>query len=444
MHLSGTVATRIHGLGRAALLFLSASAALIATGGGAAGCVAPPTAVDTRDGDGDDEGVEQKEGPGGTTSKPGGDDATQGDDPTATTETGALALVVIDVQNTFVSTASRRNPGAKIADVVARTGRLLTIATQKKIPTFVTYEASKTGDHALAPSLVPLLPPQQEEFIKTTFAATGQPQFLPAIKASGAKRLVVVGAETEVCVMQTMLGLRRAGYSVLAVTDDIFTEEVNVAPAQRRMKQAGIVQIKSSAAETLLDSSGPSAASTVKTPPVIARPLEMGFVLHDIGGLNAVDPASSQKLARLKELLYVSEWFQRPVYAENPQAATAALPANLRSILKKAVQPLSSKPANITQLAIAGGRNGVAGLAATLAKTNEVFLPTDVLVGTTDLEAVIAGGAVSTTYKSLYYELMQSVDDAQWPSAQWVTNSNPYYDLTQAPEDLPQLAPSGG
>jgi hypothetical protein len=50
-------------------------------------------------------------------------------------------------------------------------------------------------------------------------------------------------------------------------------------------------------------------------------------------------------------------------------------------------------------------------------------------------------GAVPTTYKTLYYEMIQSVNDAQWPSPQWVTDSNPYYDLTQQPEQLPPLRP---
>lgn len=78
------------------------------------------------------------------------------------------------------------------------------------------------------------------KLIKTTFAATTQPQFLAAIKASGAQRLVV-GAETDVCILQTVLGLRRAGYEVINVTDALFTEEINIPPAVRRMRQAGVV-----------------------------------------------------------------------------------------------------------------------------------------------------------------------------------------------------------
>jgi hypothetical protein len=31
------------------------------------------------------------------------------------------------------------------------------------------------------------------------------------------------------------------------------------------------------------------------------------------------------------------------------------------------------------------------------------------------------------------------VSDAQWPSQQWVTDGNEYFDLTMAPEQLPPL-----
>lgn len=35
--------------------------------------------------------------------------------------------------------------------------------------------------------------------------------------------------------------------------------------------------------------------------------------------------------------------------------------------------------------------------------------------------------------------MIVSVNDAEWPSQSWVTGSDPYFDLTMAPEDLPPL-----
>jgi nicotinamidase-related amidase len=360
----------------------------------------------------------------------------------ASPELGPVALLAIDLQQVFFDTAGKRNPKADVNARMARSAHLFELAAASHVPMFMTFEASKTGDHALPPSLTAALPAQALQLVKTTFAATGQPQLLPAINASGARRLLVVGAETDVCIMQTMLGLRRAGFEVIAVTDALFTEEVNTAPATRRMRQAGIAEIGIADAETLLARGGPSPAPPPSAgPPVIIRPLETGILLHDLEGLGAADADASAKLVRLRELLLISEWFRLPVLAADPTSALAALPANLRSVLTRPIGALASRPAQVTQLVVAGGRQGIAQAVAGLGGKVDVFLVSDALLGggAADLEPLYVTGAVPTTYKALYYELIQSVDDAGWPSKQWVTDGARYYDMTMAPEELPQL-----
>src|SRR5436190_597551 len=90
--------------------------ALLLVASGLAGCMAPPTAVNDSEASagprargGDD--VESNGRDEGSRPPGGGDDTPDG--PTAS-DTAALGLVVIDVQNVFVSTASQRNPGAGI------------------------------------------------------------------------------------------------------------------------------------------------------------------------------------------------------------------------------------------------------------------------------------------------------------------------------------------
>jgi nicotinamidase-related amidase len=378
---------------------------------------------------------------------PDGTDAE--DDPAAApTETGApreagpLGVVAIDMQQVFFTTAGARNPKADVNARMAKSAQLFELAAAHHVPVFMTFEASKTGDHALPAMLTKALPAQSLQLIKTTFAATGQPQFLPAIKASGARRLLVVGAETDVCIMQTVLGLRRAGFEVITVVDALFTEEVNTAPASRRMRQAGVVELGIEDAEALLASGGSSPAPPTSTPPVIVRPLETGILLHDLEGLGASDASASAKMVRLRELLLVSEWFRLPVFAADPVSALAALPANLRSILTRPIAALSSRPAQITQLAVTGGHQGIGQAVAGLGGKVDVFLVEDALLGgsVADLEPLYVAGAVPTTYKTLYYELIQSVDDAGWPSQQWVKDGAKYFDLTMAPESLPPIA----
>jgi nicotinamidase-related amidase len=412
---------------------LPALAALLAIAIGAPGCSAPDVAAQRRAG-------------AGATAPDGNDDADPGTEGDATNPKpgeprggdGPLGVVVIDVQTVFFDTATARNP-KNTAGRMANTAKVFQLAATKQLPVFITYEDSKTGDHALPSSLAAAVPANAQHLIKTTFAATGQPQFMPAIMASGARRLVVVGAETDVCVMQSILGLRRAGYEVIAVVEGLFTEEINTAPAFRRMRQAGVVQITMQEAEALLTSGGRSPTPPAVGPPVIVRPLETGILLHDVQGLSAPDTNAGAKTVRLRELLLISEWFRMPLFAADPAATTAALPADLRALITRPIAPLSQRPSQVKQLAIAGGRTAIAAVAAGLAGKVDVFLVEDALVGAGDLEPLYVNGAVPTTYKTLYYEMIQSVSEAQWPSQQWVTDGARYYDLTKAPEELPPL-----
>jgi nicotinamidase-related amidase len=362
-------------------------------------------------------------------------------------DTSPVAVVAIDVQSVFFTTAQARNP-AGVADRMARIAHVFELAGAHQAPVFITFEASETGDHALPPALATALPKTAQHFVKTTFAATGQARFLPAIAASGAHRLLVVGAETDVCVLQTMLGLRRAGYDVLALVDALFTEEVNDRPALRRMREAGITTVDMQAAEAILTSAAGTPAPPATPPPASVRPLELGLVLHDLEGLGDADVNASAKTVRLRELLLVSEWFKLPVFAADPAKAKAALPASLAAVLERPIADLASRPSTVTQLAVAGAHDGVAQAVAALAKDADVFVLEDALLGSTASELeplyLAASGAralaVPSTYKTLYYELIQSVDDAGWPSQQWVIDGQSYYyNATKAPEELPPL-----
>ncbi len=350
-------------------------------------------------------------------------------------------IIIIDAQATFVTTATQRNPASGIPARVAVDKAMFDLARSTSAPFFITYEAAKTGDHALTPALVGQLPPNAKEYIKTTFDATGQPDFDAAIRASGMKRFLVVGSETDVCVMQTILGLRRQGFEVVAVVDGIFTEEVNAAPALRRWKQAGVAQVTvNDAAALVAGGQTASAPHATSAAPITVKPFAIGFVLNDMGSLGS-DPSASAKQVRLKQLLLVSEWFQIPIFAQNPAAATSALSATLRQIMTKPIQPLSSVPSNITQLAISGASSTAVSAAATLGSSGkDVFLLEDILFGATSatLEPAYEAGAVPSTYKTLYYELIHSVDDAGWPSQQWVADGKTkgYYNATLAPEEL--------
>lgn len=358
---------------------------------------------------------------------------------TATVTTSAPAgLVVIDLQNTFFTTAQQGNPLINVSNIQANAIKLMQAAGAAQRPVFVTYEATKSGDHAYPTAIRNAETQQTTEFVKTTFGAMGLPAFHDAIINSGLKRMVIVGAETDVCVMQTTMGLRKAGIDVVAVSDALMTEEENTAPTLRRYAQMGVAMATTAEALNVLSSGAPTAAAATGAVPKFLSPLQTGIVLNDVEGLGASDPNASAKRARLHELLLLTEWFKLPLLAEDPNAAMSALPSDLRSLLTKPMVALANKPATVTNVAVAGGAQNLAQLVSTLGPATWVV--SDAIIGTDAFEPLYLAGAVPSTYKGLYYELTVSVDQGGWPSQQWVIDGdNKYWNLTQAPEDLQPL-----
>jgi nicotinamidase-related amidase len=352
------------------------------------------------------------------------------------TTMGTLGIVVIDVQETFVTGSSTPD----MAGVIERTKSILELAGTNDVPVVISFEASQTGDHALHAPLEPSVPPAAQRFTKTTFDATGLAAFHDAVAASGVSHVAVLGAETDVCVMQSVLGLREMGLTVMLQTDAVFTSEPHTSPARRRMEQAGVAMIDLADVTTFTSGSGlplPSRAAVRR-----AEPLQMGVVLNafDAAALAAGDPLTSQKGARLRELLLVSEWFDLPVYAAAP------IPAAYADYYQGTVRPLSqiATDGGVTQLTIAGSDDGLAAAVAGWS-SHDLFLMEDALLAVAGgdhdalLQSLEQDGAIPTTYKSFYYEMTRSVDVQEWPSQTWIDRYDEYYRITQAPEDLPPM-----
>jgi nicotinamidase-related amidase len=358
----------------------------------------------------------------------------------------AVGIVVVDVQEAFVSIAANPDMGG----VIERAKSTFDLAANRNVPFFITFEGSQQGDHALHAPLEPHLPPQALDFVKTTFDATGLPSFSEAIAQSGLSHLVVLGAETDVCVMQTALGLRQQGFDVLLEQDTVFSSEPNSSPAVRRMRQAGVTLVNQAEIADFVEnpSSLPSSDAAV-----VGRiqPLGIGVVLNaftDASITASADPLATQKSARLRELLLVSEWFELPVYVADPGAG---LPAAYTSYFLNALRPISQigQDEGIGQLVIAGTDAGLAGALSGWIGGYTLFVMEDGLLSpstpaalTEALEPFFDAGLVPITYKSFYYEMTRSVDLGQWPSTSWVSRFDEYFDITQAPEDLPPMPPS--
>jgi nicotinamidase-related amidase len=115
-------------------------------------------------------------------------------------------LVVVDAQPGFLPDDAKA--------VLERIAWLVAVATRLGIPIVATEEEpERHGATAVTlPAAVPV-------FRKPTFGLAGSPEILEAVRSTGRRTAVVVGAETDVCVAQSAIGLLEEGF-VCSVVDD--------------------------------------------------------------------------------------------------------------------------------------------------------------------------------------------------------------------------------
>lgn len=151
-----------------------------------------------------------------------------------------IGILVIDVQPTFLAVAFP-DDGPAYESLITRLEHLLMVADWMDLPTIATFEIPTTANGELPDRLERVFPATGQRFEKDYFGSMGQPAVREAVDRLGVKQLAVSGAETDVCVLQTALGLLEAGYEVFLLEDCLFTTEPNPGPALRRMYAAGAV-----------------------------------------------------------------------------------------------------------------------------------------------------------------------------------------------------------
>jgi nicotinamidase-related amidase len=145
-------------------------------------------------------------------------------------------LVVIDAQPGFSGGDDETSRAAAASRAVA--GWLAGVAAVLDVPIVVTEEDSAMNgstDDAITrrlPATTPIL-------AKAVFGLTEVPEILAAVEATGRRTAVLVGAETDVCVAQSGVGLIDRGYRVVVVTDATFSPGVMHELGLRHMRDAG-------------------------------------------------------------------------------------------------------------------------------------------------------------------------------------------------------------
>jgi nicotinamidase-related amidase len=123
-------------------------------------------------------------------------------------------LVVVDAQPGFLA--------AEADAAVERMAWLVAIAARLGVPVIVTEEEPERNGPT-DPRIAQRLPADTPVFTKPTFGLAGTPEILEAVRATGRGTAVVVGAETDVCVAQSAVGLLAAGFDCVVVEDATFS-----------------------------------------------------------------------------------------------------------------------------------------------------------------------------------------------------------------------------
>lgn len=125
--------------------------------------------------------------------------------------------------------------------LLIRLEHLLMLADWLDLPTIVTFEKPITQNGELPERLEAVFPADGQRYVKNTYDCTSEQKIRAAIVRSLPRQVAVAGAETDVCIMGSVLGLLQMGYQVFLLEDCLFTSQPKPAPALRRMYQAGAV-----------------------------------------------------------------------------------------------------------------------------------------------------------------------------------------------------------
>jgi nicotinamidase-related amidase len=162
-------------------------------------------------------------------------------------------LIVVDAQPGFAidGTAAARaaeaaEPSGTESDtVIARISWMAGVAVALGIPVVVTEEDPAANGPTAAPIVARLSAAGQEPatFVKPVFGLAAVPEIMAAIEATGRRTAVLVGYETDVCVAQSALGLRDAGYRVAVVVDATGSPGAMHTHGLERMRAAGVIAV---------------------------------------------------------------------------------------------------------------------------------------------------------------------------------------------------------
>ena len=155
-------------------------------------------------------------------------------------EAAQLGILLIDAQPLFWDNAFPDGYDQKEPTMV-RLEHLLMLADWMEIPVITTFEEPVANNGELPERLEKVFPADGQRFTKRTYNCTLETEIRLAVKQLHVSQFAVAGAETDVCILQSVVGLMGMGYQVYILEDSLFTSEPHPGPALRRMVQAGAI-----------------------------------------------------------------------------------------------------------------------------------------------------------------------------------------------------------
>ena len=145
-------------------------------------------------------------------------------------------VLLIDIQSKLAPAIADNAAVSQAAAWVLQVARLC------EVPVLATEQYPKGLGHIL-PALQELIP-AAAIFEKIHFSALREAVIADAIAANTRPQVIVLGTETHVCVLQSVLDLIKAGYQVFVVSEAVGSRTAeNKQLALNRMQQAGAVII---------------------------------------------------------------------------------------------------------------------------------------------------------------------------------------------------------
>jgi nicotinamidase-related amidase len=149
--------------------------------------------------------------------------------------------LIVDVQGFFLSQLD----GRARAFIEANTANLIRLLGHFRIPLIATLERpleTKGGlpeeiEHELGALKRGLVTTFEKDF----FDLTRETKIKAHLARLKRKQMVVAGCETDVCVLQSCLGLLDLGYEVFAVEELLFSSANDVSAAKARLRAEGVV-----------------------------------------------------------------------------------------------------------------------------------------------------------------------------------------------------------